>query len=322
MGLFKQLENAANDAANNAAAGGQQAADNITNAATQAANTVVNAGQQAANNIAGAAQGSAQTVRQEAEAVAEVITATAQKAANTVADEGRRAAAAVAGEGRRIMSLVASEVSRAAASVDGLKIAGHDIGGPTISLPALRGPGSRNRLMNQAEIDLATSVFQNSLPYDRIYLSPHEGIGGNPFTLPQRDGSYVIHLGVMFAAPLNTTVPRTNGNNDVHTAVAFLIHELTHVWQGEHWLHHDYVADATQHLITEGTRAYHYDLGKKWTDYHAEQQAAIVEDWFAVPFVPTSAGDSMSQSSPRFDFIRDNIRRGINDPAHPRNAVG
>ena len=133
----------------------------------------------------------------------------------------------------------------------------------------------------------------------------------------------MICLGRLFRNSTSRTDWTTNLNGDTHFIAATLIHELTHVWQGEHWRHTgDYVVDAAAHLVGVPLRnPYAYRLGLRWEQYYAEQQATIVEDWFAVPGTSDSTGDSASTDSPRFPFIRDNIRRGVNDPTHPRNAL-
>jgi hypothetical protein len=86
------------------------------------------------------------------------------------------------------------------------------------------------------------------------------------------------------------------------------IHELTHVWQGHHstfsW---EYMADSLlaqgRALIVHGDRnkAYDFVAGEMWDSYNVEQQANIVESWFA---------NGMSMSDPLYVYITGNIRAG------------
>ncbi len=51
--------------------------------------------------------------------------------------------------------------------------------------------------------------------------------------------------------------------------------------------------------LMTGQDAYAYGLGSAWDDYNVEQQASIVEDWFAY---------GMNVSDPFYPFIQDTIQ--------------
>jgi outer membrane protein OmpA-like peptidoglycan-associated protein len=146
------------------------------------------------------------------------------------------------------------------------------------------------RHLASKETAIARSVFEKSIPYSRVIISDGLGYGDRPFTLPEAmTGNYILHVG-------NGYYGMSRHRHDE----ALLIHELVHVWQGEHaswrW---SYVFKSGWHQAGGG--AYDYDLNrlKPWNSYNPEQQAQIVEDWF-------DAG--MSESDPRFPFIRFWIR--------------
>jgi len=151
------------------------------------------------------------------------------------------------------------------------------------------------------ETQEAQKVYQATIPYDQVLISDGSGGGNRPFTLPTRvptsmlfnvdsaEGKYVIHAGDGYYG-----LTRSNGYKNT------LIHELAHVWQGEHWSSPYWVnslgmqaawalAGALDKLggydepgDDDDHDAYAYDKVDlwDWDDYHAEQQAQIIEDWY------------------------------------------
>ena len=158
------------------------------------------------------------------------------------------------------------------------------------------------RLLTDAEKNLARQVFEETLPYGAIYLSNGLGLKRRAYTIPHplHLGSYVIHIG-------EETFPDATNSSIVvlgQSADAVFIHELTHVWQGANRRHAlDYIFDSVYHQIREGSHAYDLnqaEVGKKsWGEFNAEQQAMIVENWYAA---------GMSQSDAAFTYIKNNIR--------------
>ncbi|MGH9821530.1 MAG: hypothetical protein ACRD43_15305, partial [Pyrinomonadaceae bacterium] len=55
--------------------------------------------------------------------------------------------------------------------------------------------------------------------------------------------------------------------------------------------------------------AYVYQVGGAWAEYNAEQQAQIVEDWYA------RGRSTNDREEPRFVYIRDHLR-------HPEKREG
>lgn len=152
------------------------------------------------------------------------------------------------------------------------------------------------RKMNETERICAERIFGDTLPWDRIIISNTIGLGKRPYTTPElkHKGGWVLHLGSKIFAD-------TRGDGWLT-----FIHELTHVWQSYNssikWA---YAANSVcqQIVLLKFGRAYNYTVGKDWNEYHAEQQAQIVEDWCGVGMY--------MESDSRFRYIRDHIRRGI-----------
>ena len=149
------------------------------------------------------------------------------------------------------------------------------------------------------ELILANTVFQTSILYSQVRLQNDTGLGGRPWTSPPTPPYpyYVLHVGAYYQHMTTTNYRKR-----------LLVHELTHVWQGQHGVPLGYVLNSAVHQtltgITNGgdvAPAYNYSTGLKWAQYNCEQQASIVEDWFA-------SGSQSSNS--RYVYITSNIRPG------------
>ncbi len=123
-----------------------------------------------------------------------------------------------------------------------------------------------------------------------MIISDGLGYDDRKFTVPEAvSGNYILHVGDGYY-----------GMSRLPEDKALLIHELVHVWQGEHaswrW---SYVFRSGWHQAKGD--AYKYDINnlQSWSSYNPEQQAQIVEDWFTL---------GMSESDARFPFIRFWIR--------------
>jgi hypothetical protein len=213
------------------------------------------------------------------------------KIAREVVQEGRKGASTIAAGERKAGDAVADELRKARGIISG-NIDGFARASATYA----------ERLLTDAEKDLARRVFEETLPYGAIYLSNGRGLGKRAYTIPHplHLGSYVIHIGPdIFTDATDSSKDMFNQAGD-----AVFIHELTHVWQGANRRHAlDYVFDSVYHQVREGSHAYDLDrndVGKKsWGEFNAEQQAMIVENWYA---------GGMLESDEAFTYIKDNIR--------------
>jgi hypothetical protein len=124
-----------------------------------------------------------------------------------------------------------------------------------------------SRSLNDGERREASEVFGNSLDLDAVRIVTTT-FAAAPTTL----GDYIRSIGSM--------------------STATLIHELTHVWQYQHG-GGAYISDSLCHQVaawaTTGSRNAAYDVtdivrpAKTFSNYTAEQQAMIVEVYYAVP---------------------------------------
>ncbi len=152
------------------------------------------------------------------------------------------------------------------------------------------------------ETEIARQVFEGSIPYSKVTICDGLGFEGRPFTMPNAGPGYVLFVG-----------DGHYGMSSLPADKALLIHELVHVWQGEHsrwrWT---FMAESGWSQLCHGDAAYHYDPTKlkDWDSYNPEQQAQIVEGWYV---------DGMSRTDPRYPYIRRNIRgdHSIDLPPEP-----
>lgn len=193
------------------------------------------------------------------------------------------------------------------------------------------------RKLDADEQKLAKSVYGDTLPFDRIYITDLD-LGGAVtlagMDLRTRQFDYTINWvdgfgGIMRFADRKST----------------LIHELCHVWQGENgtWPTF-YMGQSVWAQLKHGLRdiwdkwewkgwgthrseAYKFsaaDIGKNWNVFNVEQQASLVESWY-VPendrfvvlphnmlrvhnFGEGIYGGGSSPYDSRFPYIRDVIR--------------
>lgn len=157
------------------------------------------------------------------------------------------------------------------------------------------------RYLYGSEITLAQLVFQNSINLTIVRIQNDLGLGNRPWTSPPAPGVpfFILHVGSGYSG-MATSTRRT-----------LFIHELTHVWQGQHGFLYGYVFNSALHqtlsFIFNGgqvSQAYGYSPGLRWSQYATEQQASIVADWYSPYIGKQSTGDS------RYRYIRDNIRPG------------
>ncbi len=163
------------------------------------------------------------------------------------------------------------------------------IGGMT-TLPAI----PQIRPLQPAEIAIAKSVYGNSINLNMVKVTNTVGFGSRAWTT-NTPPFYTVNVGV--AAFENFT----------GTWAGLLIHELGHVWQGQHGI--PFMSNSAMHqtlsVIQNGGSpggAYHYVSGKQWNTYNSEQQASIIAAWFR---------NGKLKSDILYPYIRDNVRPGL-----------
>jgi hypothetical protein len=161
-------------------------------------------------------------------------------------------------------------------------------------------PPYEERPLTEAEEVWARQVFRESLPYDLVHLSNQLGLHGRPYAVPHPTtlGAFVVHAGPDVYADPTGAAGRVGGQR----GDAVFIQQLVHVWQGVHPSRTlDYAVRALVSAFLSGDDAYRYEPGKAWAEYDAEQQSAIVRDWYLSGMPPGGA---------LFPYVRDHIWTG------------
>ena len=183
----------------------------------------------------------------------------------------------------------------------------------------------RQREMTPEERAFADQVFAGKIRYDRVRLTNLVGVGERPFTAPGPGKTILVNLGKGFDSP--TTYTGLGGEaTGIRAPGQLLIHELTHAWQ---YLHHSFTPEFyCRALITAiGTTgadksAYNYGpAGFEWQSFGTEQQASVVDEWFAGNRMPLGVRPQQPQvgfqpmeiddgKNPYAHYILDEVRSG------------
>lgn len=141
--------------------------------------------------------------------------------------------------------------------------------GPRVRIPLMEAGAvagqkvltSGGRFLKPEERRLLLTIFGNSVNLDPVEIvNTSVGPQGRPYT-----------LGNTIRVPHGTTFD-----------AATLVHEMTHVWQFQ-TRGTGYISDSVLHQMASGQDAYVVKLvaGQSFYDYPAEQQAMIVERYYA-----------------------------------------
>lgn len=143
--------------------------------------------------------------------------------------------------------------------------------------------GLQGRSLTRSETEMARTVFGDTVNYDnvKVYNGPPTVAG--IFHLNQDGLSAISPNGdVYIVGPQYQVQDLSQASADTRK---LLIHELTHVWQ--HQQGRNVEAEALFLFIKSGghyNAAYAYDINgnQKFADLNLEQQAHMVEDYFAL----------------------------------------
>jgi hypothetical protein len=164
----------------------------------------------------------------------------------------------------------------------------------------------KRRRLHPHEIAAARTVFGETVPYDRIWITNLEYVSGRAFAALGIDGNIMIGLGSRFDDAVADQMRRRT-----------FIHEMTHVWQIVHTPTLSALCTGTINRGREASEGqdglYDVDtLTLPWDAYNWEQQAVIIAtaDWLRQEFsrqgVPYEAYDTY----PTEQFIREHILMG------------
>ncbi len=171
------------------------------------------------------------------------------------------------------------------------------------------------RPLDASERALAQRVFGDTLPLDDIRLTNLGGSGGRGFTAQGIDGKIYCNLGKGFYRTLggSDVYPPLPGMSDSYAYPGqLLIHELTHAWQ----IHNSLFLPALmcsmlvtqfEHSLVDDQYAYG-PPGPAWGDLNPEQQASIVDQWYAGARL-SDGWASMDQQNVYYRYIWDDVLR-------------
>ncbi len=137
----------------------------------------------------------------------------------------------------------------------------------------------RQRRMTREEAALAVAVFGPAFPAPRrIVITDLAGFGGTCFVCPGLRGQILVNLGRRaFECPMRCCTPT------YHAPGKLLVHELAHAWQIAHGQYFPKLARRIAAGPAAGDAFYRppQALSWPWPDLNLEQQATVVDEWFA-----------------------------------------
>jgi hypothetical protein len=131
-------------------------------------------------------------------------------------------------------------------------------------------PGGETRGLTAGEIEIARSVFGNSIDYGKVRIHNSSYVPGQGDNIVTPNGE--LYCGSHYSEDFSKTNPR------------IFIHEMTHVWQYQNNILDPRVsamaAWAKCGFKYANAYAYQADPSKDLMDYNLEQQADMVADYF------------------------------------------
>jgi hypothetical protein len=197
---------------------------------------------------------------------------------------------------------------------------------PAIAAGTVAELAVKTRTLRDDEWDFVRKVFGDTLPpRENIILTNLLGLEDRPFTMPTVGGRYLVNLG---GGPFDS--PTTWGGGKYPRPGQLLVHELTHTWQGRRLPAATYYCRGIRKI---GGYPPGSDTGRAWGTYGLEQQATIVDSWYAalVPdpdrteepdlakvafyereFLPARNPDYSKKPPHMFDrYVYGNVRAGL-----------
>jgi hypothetical protein len=157
--------------------------------------------------------------------------------------------------------------------------------------------------MSPEEHTLAHMVYGNTLP-SKIWLTNLKGYNGRWFVIPNVYGEILVNIGESFKDPIRHTTGSYREFGQV------LIHELGHAWQIDNIGSPTYIYEAVPPQVT-GPEYDPGDGSNAWNDYSIEQQATIVDRWYA------GAGPYVSEPCSRGNNYYNHVKNTVNAGNEP-----
>lgn len=193
------------------------------------------------------------------------------------------------------------------------------------------------RALRQDEIDEARKVFKNTIEYQKVFIQEY---GDGAMTFAYTDNSFSWYYIIFWSNDVYTRGAIGAGQERT------FIHEMTHVWQGQRSTYpREYmiksgaaqtkgvwddvwdngIRDVVKRVWNEGpvgawhsyrNRAYAFSMNEmgvnNFNDFNVEQQASIVESWYAPNTEKNHLGEkipggNMSTLDIRYPYIAFNI---------------
>lgn len=162
--------------------------------------------------------------------------------------------------------------------------------------PLIRRRATAARALTAGEIALARRVFKDAIDYGKVRVHNRK------YIFFQRDNSGMAPNGDIYVVG-DRTYCSDYARTDIGLRRLF-IHEMAHVWQYQCKILRPVraaVAEACRHRF-DYAKAYAYELavGKDLRDYRIEQQAKIIEDYYAhaLAQTPAHATDTRTRAVP------------------------
>lgn len=134
----------------------------------------------------------------------------------------------------------------------------------------------KTRFLTASEIDMARKIFGSTIDYDKVQIANRRVL---PLFQPKNGGMCTGNtINITGSAYCDEYTDRLQ---------SFFIHEMTHIWQYQQsplTFGKKHLNELRKHHFNYMSKAYTYEIikGKNFSAYGLEQQAAMVQDYFAL----------------------------------------
>ena len=165
--------------------------------------------------------------------------------------------------------------------------------------------GLQGRPLTRSEIDMTRSVFGDDIDYNKVQIYNGAPEVAGIFRLTKTGLAAITPNGDIYIVEKDAQLADLSQASDAKRKM--LIHEMTHVWQHQHGKNVE--AEAIFLFIKSGFKydncyAYTIDGKLKFQSMNIEQQAHLVEDYFALREMPAwEAPADRAEKIARFEAL-------------------